>query len=115
MSQTKRKPFEIRFDRIILAYKTVKANKGSHGVDGVSLVAANSRARFSRRMEWFFRLLNPLKGVIRKLEKRLRWVAILGSICYPIKIPSSRKKATLWIYLFLIYSHSHLSRGMQRQ
>lgn len=37
MSQTKRKPFEIRFDRIVLAYKTVKANKGSHGVDGVSL------------------------------------------------------------------------------
>ena len=39
MSQTKQKPFEIRFDRIVLAYKTVKANKGSHGVDGVSLEA----------------------------------------------------------------------------
>jgi RNA-directed DNA polymerase len=39
MSQTKRKPFEIRFDRVVLAYKTVKANKGSHGVDDVSLEA----------------------------------------------------------------------------
>jgi len=39
MLQTKQKPFEIRFDRIVLAYKTVKANKGSHGVDGVSLEA----------------------------------------------------------------------------
>jgi len=39
MSQTKQKPFEIRFDRIVLAYKTVKANKGSHGVDDVSLEA----------------------------------------------------------------------------
>lgn len=38
-SQTKRKPFEIRFDRVVLAYKTVKANKGSHGVDEVSLEA----------------------------------------------------------------------------
>jgi len=39
MLQTKQKPFEIRFDRVVLAYKTVKANKGSHGVDGVSLEA----------------------------------------------------------------------------
>jgi len=39
MSQTKQKPFEIRFDRIVLAYKTVKANKGSYGVDGISLAA----------------------------------------------------------------------------
>ncbi|HMI60181.1 MAG TPA: group II intron reverse transcriptase/maturase, partial [Puia sp.] len=39
MSQTKQKPFEIRFDRIVLAYKTVKANRGSHGVDNVSLEA----------------------------------------------------------------------------
>ena len=39
MLQTKQKPFEIRFDRIVLAYKTVKANKGSHGVDDVSLEA----------------------------------------------------------------------------
>jgi RNA-directed DNA polymerase len=39
MFQTKQKPFEIRFDRIVLAYKTVKANKGSYGVDGISLEA----------------------------------------------------------------------------
>ena len=39
MLQTKQKPFEIRFDRVVLAYKTVKANKGSHGVDDVSLEA----------------------------------------------------------------------------
>jgi RNA-directed DNA polymerase len=39
MSQTKQKPFEIRFDRIVVAYKTVKANKGSYGVDGISLEA----------------------------------------------------------------------------
>jgi RNA-directed DNA polymerase len=39
MLQPKQKPFEIRFDRIVLAYKTVKANKGSHGVDDVSLQA----------------------------------------------------------------------------
>jgi len=39
LSQTKRKPFEIRFDRVVLAYKAVRANKGSHGVDGVSLEA----------------------------------------------------------------------------
>jgi RNA-directed DNA polymerase len=38
-SQTKRKPFEMRFDRVVLAYKAVKANKGSHGVDEVSLEA----------------------------------------------------------------------------
>ena len=37
MLQTKQKPFDIRFDRIVRAYKTVKANKGSHGVDEVSL------------------------------------------------------------------------------
>ena len=34
MSQTKQKPFEIRFDRIVLAYKTVKANRGSHAKRG---------------------------------------------------------------------------------
>jgi RNA-directed DNA polymerase len=39
MLQTKQKPVEIRFDRVVLAYKTVKANKGSHGVDDVSLEA----------------------------------------------------------------------------
>jgi RNA-directed DNA polymerase len=39
MLQTKQKPFEIRFDRVVLAYKTVKANRGSHGVDEVSLEA----------------------------------------------------------------------------
>jgi RNA-directed DNA polymerase len=39
MLQTKQKPFEIRFDRVVEAYRTVKANKGSHGVDGVSLKA----------------------------------------------------------------------------
>jgi RNA-directed DNA polymerase len=39
MLQTKQKPFEIRIDRVVLAYKTVKANKGSHGVDDVSLEA----------------------------------------------------------------------------
>ncbi|HEV2480487.1 MAG TPA: group II intron reverse transcriptase/maturase [Puia sp.] len=39
MLQTTRKPFEIRFDRIVAAYRAVKANKGSHGVDDVSLEA----------------------------------------------------------------------------
>ena len=39
MLQTTRKPFEIRFDRIVWAYKSVKANKGSYGVDEVSLEA----------------------------------------------------------------------------
>src|SRR5580700_9304064 len=39
MNQTKQKPFEIRFDRIVLAYKMVKANQGSFGVDGISLEA----------------------------------------------------------------------------
>jgi RNA-directed DNA polymerase len=39
MLQTTRKPFEIRFDRIVAAYRSVRANKGSHGVDDVSLEA----------------------------------------------------------------------------
>lgn len=39
MLQTTRKPFVIRFDRIVMAYRSVKANKGSHGVDNVSLEA----------------------------------------------------------------------------
>jgi RNA-directed DNA polymerase len=39
MLQTTRKPFEIRFDRIIAAYRAVKANKGSQGVDDVTLEA----------------------------------------------------------------------------
>lgn len=39
MLQPKQKPFEIRFDRIVWAYKTVRANKGSHGVDDISLEA----------------------------------------------------------------------------
>jgi hypothetical protein len=45
MLQTKQKPFEIRFDRVVLAYKTVKANKGSHGVDDVSLEAYKKTCR----------------------------------------------------------------------
>jgi len=39
MLQTTQKPFAIRFDRIVMAYRAVKANKGSHGVDDVSLEA----------------------------------------------------------------------------
>jgi RNA-directed DNA polymerase len=39
MLQTTRKPYVIRFDRIVTAYRTVRANKGSHGVDDVSLEA----------------------------------------------------------------------------
>lgn len=39
MLQTEHKPFAIRFDRIVKAYQTVRANKGSHGVDDVSLSA----------------------------------------------------------------------------
>ena len=39
MLQTTQKPFEIRFDRIVAAYRAVKANKGSAGVDDVSLEA----------------------------------------------------------------------------
>jgi len=39
MLQTEQKPFAIRFDRVVMAYKAVKANKGSHGVDDVSLEA----------------------------------------------------------------------------
>jgi len=37
MLQTTGKPFVIRFDRVVAAYRAVKANKGSHGVDDVSL------------------------------------------------------------------------------
>jgi RNA-directed DNA polymerase len=39
MLQTTGKPFVIRFDRVVAAYRAVKANKGSHGVDDVSLEA----------------------------------------------------------------------------
>jgi len=39
MLQTNRKPFEIRFDRVVAAYRAVRANKGSHGVDDVTLEA----------------------------------------------------------------------------
>ena len=39
MLQTTGKPFAIRFDRVVAAYRAVKANKGSHGVDDVSLEA----------------------------------------------------------------------------
>jgi len=37
MLQTKQRPFEIRFDRVVQAYKEVRENKGGHGVDGVTL------------------------------------------------------------------------------
>jgi RNA-directed DNA polymerase len=37
MLQTKQKPFEIRFDRVVKAFKDVKANKGSYGVDEVTV------------------------------------------------------------------------------
>ena len=39
MLQTTRKPFAIRFDRVVAAYRSVKANAGSHGVDDVTLEA----------------------------------------------------------------------------
>lgn len=39
MLQTEQKPFAIRYDRVVMAYKAVKANKGSQGVDDVSLEA----------------------------------------------------------------------------
>jgi RNA-directed DNA polymerase len=39
MLQTTGKPFVVRFDRVVAAYRAVKANKGSHGVDDVSLEA----------------------------------------------------------------------------
>jgi RNA-directed DNA polymerase len=39
MLQTKQKPFEIRFDRVVRAFKDVKANKGSYGVDEITLEA----------------------------------------------------------------------------
>lgn len=37
MLQTKQKSFEIRFDRVVKAFKDVKANKGSYGVDEITL------------------------------------------------------------------------------
>ena len=39
MTQTENKPFDIRFDRVVEAYREVRANKGSHGVDNVTLEA----------------------------------------------------------------------------